>query len=41
MLFEDKSLEIIRETIRKERAEGEYQKETANEMLLDFYANNQ
>jgi len=41
MLFEDKSLEIIRETIRKERAEGEYEKETANEMLLDFYANNQ
>jgi len=41
MLFEDKSLEIIRETIRKERAEAEYQKETANEMLLDFYANNQ
>jgi len=41
MLFEDKSLEIIRETIRKERARGEYEKETANEMLLDFYANNQ
>ena len=41
MLFEDKSLEIIRETIRKERAEAEYEKETANEMLLDFYGNNQ
>jgi len=41
MLFEDKSLEIILETIRKERAEAEFQKENANEMLLDFYDNNQ
>jgi len=41
MLFEDKSLEIIQKTIRDERAEMEYQKESINDVLLDFYGNNQ
>jgi len=41
MLFEDKSLEVIKETIRKERAEGEIERENANEMLIDFYCGNQ
>ena len=41
MLFEDKSLDIIKDTIKKERAEVEFQKETINDMLIDFYGNNQ
>ena len=41
MLFEDKSLDIIIESIRKEREDLEYQKEAMSDTLLDFYGNNQ
>ena len=41
MLFEDKSLDAIQKGIRKERAAAEYEKESANEMLTDFYMGSQ
>ena len=41
MLFGDKSLEIIQETIRKERAEVEFQAEAVSDKLIDFYKGNQ